>query len=324
MIFTYFDSSSRELILDTAKSQLSNMAGQTHINHQDCPAGSDTKKRLYITVTDDNTMVLAFCHHCSQRGAYRLSNLKGWPPKVGNENLAVVLSGGEDRPNALEEQESAEKYLWEKRVKHYWEDATPMWDMYKDNLTVFNGMNRLLYPLRYFSDKDLRTLADKNFYHMRATDQFVTIPRLGEEGLVGLDIRFPTASESSIKWKRILKGDSVTTTPGRMVIYNSQQRSNAVICEDLISAMKIDMSGYAAVAITGSTLSTDDCLKLSMLYDTVVVWLDNDSDYIASQATAICAKLNVFMEKVHIIRKPFKDPKHYSCDAIQEIIHNFS
>lgn len=42
---------------------------QIAVNHEDCPAGVDTKKRLYIKRTPD--AVLFYCHHCSQRGYYR-------------------------------------------------------------------------------------------------------------------------------------------------------------------------------------------------------------------------------------------------------------
>ena len=42
---------------------------QVHINHEDCPAGTDTKKRLYIKRTDKG--FVAYCHHCQGVG-YKL------------------------------------------------------------------------------------------------------------------------------------------------------------------------------------------------------------------------------------------------------------
>jgi DNA primase len=36
---------------------------QVNVNHADCPAGPDTKRRLYIKNT--GTRVLAYCHHCN-------------------------------------------------------------------------------------------------------------------------------------------------------------------------------------------------------------------------------------------------------------------
>jgi hypothetical protein len=43
--------------------------GQIHINHAECEAGTDTKKRLYIRRLDDGC-VLAHCHHCGKSGSY--------------------------------------------------------------------------------------------------------------------------------------------------------------------------------------------------------------------------------------------------------------
>lgn len=42
---------------------------QTNQNHQDCPAGMDTKKRLYIKRTSDGYQW--YCHHCAQGGFVR-------------------------------------------------------------------------------------------------------------------------------------------------------------------------------------------------------------------------------------------------------------
>lgn len=42
---------------------------QVHINHDECPAGVDSKRRLYIKRTSSNTVV-AFCHHCGGKGSH--------------------------------------------------------------------------------------------------------------------------------------------------------------------------------------------------------------------------------------------------------------
>ena len=64
-----------KLILANAPS---NMGEQIHINHVDCEAGLDKKKRLYIKRVEKG--LLAYCHHCNQSGfvpntnSERLSN----------------------------------------------------------------------------------------------------------------------------------------------------------------------------------------------------------------------------------------------------------
>lgn len=44
---------------------------QIHVNHKDCTAGSDTKRRLYLRRTSDGTTTLAYCHHCGEKGVLR-------------------------------------------------------------------------------------------------------------------------------------------------------------------------------------------------------------------------------------------------------------
>lgn len=41
---------------------------QVNINHEDCPAGIDTKARLYIKRTDGG--IVAHCHHCGKSGFF--------------------------------------------------------------------------------------------------------------------------------------------------------------------------------------------------------------------------------------------------------------
>lgn len=43
------------------------VGAQVHINHKNCPAGTDRKRRLYVKRLDSFTVV-AFCHHCGKRG----------------------------------------------------------------------------------------------------------------------------------------------------------------------------------------------------------------------------------------------------------------
>jgi len=45
---------------------------QIHVNHEDCPAGVDTKARLYIKRAPDGVMF--YCHHCGSKGYYRLKD----------------------------------------------------------------------------------------------------------------------------------------------------------------------------------------------------------------------------------------------------------
>lgn len=47
---------------------------QVHINHDGCPAGTDTKRRLYIKNT--GTAILAYCHHCNEHRVLKSVNTR--------------------------------------------------------------------------------------------------------------------------------------------------------------------------------------------------------------------------------------------------------
>ena len=52
--------------------------GQYRFNHEDCPAGTDTKRRLYIRVPEDNpAQRIAYCHNCQESGGARGKGLLG-------------------------------------------------------------------------------------------------------------------------------------------------------------------------------------------------------------------------------------------------------
>lgn len=55
------------------RDMLHGLATQIHVNHDDCPAGVDTKARLYIKRAPDGVMF--YCHHCGSKGYYRLKDV---------------------------------------------------------------------------------------------------------------------------------------------------------------------------------------------------------------------------------------------------------
>lgn len=56
-------------------------------NHDNCPSGEDTRRRLYVTRSDDNTGLKCYCHNCGQgtvinlRNAPKLRKLPSAAPK---------------------------------------------------------------------------------------------------------------------------------------------------------------------------------------------------------------------------------------------------
>jgi hypothetical protein len=81
-----------KILLDNAPSVVGQ---QIHINHIDCEAGVDTKRRLYIK--REATAIVAYCHHCNQKGFVkhgddRLSTWINKPAAAATSNTKPVIA----------------------------------------------------------------------------------------------------------------------------------------------------------------------------------------------------------------------------------------
>lgn len=296
----YFTKEEMRDIASIAKDQLHNKPGQININHEGCAAGTDTKRRLYIKITNTPSKLLAFCHHCNRRGVKPLSCL----PRVPITDSATVEWNSKADPSSVVLTD------WGKTASEY-HNAVPMADAMSIRLMA-------KFPLRFFNAEQIEGLRDRDYYGMRISGTtHVLIPRMGESGLLGVDKRSLEAGNlfdhtDMPKWKRTLAlAEDMQEVAGRLIIYNTTQSRCGVVVEDPISAMRIDLLGYGAIALTGSSLDVDDAFKLSLLFDRLVVWLDNDSNTIIHNATAAAMRLSMFTKyKVPVIAK-LSDPKSY-------------
>jgi hypothetical protein len=57
-------------------------------NHEGCPAGEDTRGRLYAKITEDRKLLLLHCFNCGKSGAVRYSAGLG-KPKEGTREAAM-------------------------------------------------------------------------------------------------------------------------------------------------------------------------------------------------------------------------------------------
>lgn len=62
----------KPLVEKTEQLKMLHVGGQLRYNHDDCPAGTDTRQRLYIKRTSDS--YIAFCHNCGNSGVLTVSN----------------------------------------------------------------------------------------------------------------------------------------------------------------------------------------------------------------------------------------------------------
>jgi hypothetical protein len=167
------------------------------------------------------------------------------------------------------------------------------------------------WPWAYFEDCWSQFLAVDGF-GIRATERWVTFPRGEADGVyTGFECRRRGKKELT----RSIHKDYKDTS--KLLIYNTTNSKIAIVCEDPISAMKVCLAGYAGVSLCGTHVAPDDAFKIAMLYDQIIVWLDNDKQDIVSKAIDNYNRFKLYNSKV-TINSSDKDPKKYSLPYIQE------
>lgn len=109
------------------------VGGMVHVDHLDCPAGKDTKRRLYIKVVDD--AVLFFCQHCGCKGVLR---------EHGKVLRASEIEARVDRAMTLPPHEKL-RYLirkeWTSDISEWSKEARLWWHSYgltQEEATEYN------------------------------------------------------------------------------------------------------------------------------------------------------------------------------------------
>jgi DNA primase len=87
--------------------------------------------------------------------------------------------------------------------------------------------------------------------------------------------------------------------------------------------MKVCLAGYSGVALCGTHLSSEDAFKLSMLYDSIIMWLDNDKPEVLAKANDNANKLRLYNNKVYT-NYTDTDPKKYTLDYIRSQVEGIS
>ena len=263
--------------------------GQEHtirINHENCAAGTDTKRRLYITKTAKGTL-LAYCHHCSGRAWKHSKNIPNIHATSKDDVLDPTASSGMVRP-----------YL-ERTFRHY-ERAGYIHD------------NPIFQP---FYDRLAKYEID--WTHCVEQEWLIGETINGECGYV-----YPITSNSAQVVTLYDNGAKSVSTLGDIVpyIYNPNDRNTLVICEDRLSGIKIAQAGYASCTLHGSKpMSLSDCHKLAIMYDEFAVWYDNDNALVCANAHRTHDTFRMLTDKVVLIDE-VADPKSKSEKDIFDLV----
>lgn len=295
----------RHTLVQIATDSLFPSRGNTvNINHEDCPAGNDTRRRLYVTITPEGTL-LGYCHNCGSKGWARL-------PKTGTvTNIHASLSDTEClTPDGV--------YSVRPGLRSF-----PFLNLFTDLKRVVMESDEALY------EKAFPTYPHVSFESM-ARDYWYT----AVHPLRGTCFIFPCFSNDEagnicyeggqVRFTDINKGTGKTKNPKCLSfgmvsphVINWKDHPTVVVVEDRISAVLIAELGYATCCMHGAkAMSSVTAHSLSMMFDQIVLWYDNDNDAVDQIAEASWKTLGLFTTNAYRLRLAL-DPKLYSKDEIR-------
>lgn len=256
--------------------------------HDGCLGGESTKRKLYITRKQDNTL-LAYCHRCGMRGFVRdpnhvtnihtdttkrhevLGDTQHWLNQAGVLRASSSISDVMRTPNGAK---PLNRWLESKHVDPVFAE--------KDGLLA--GYTRgghfwtIMYPC-YASglDKD---------------------DTLDEPRLTGLQVRY--FIEDYQMWP---EGHPKVKTFGHAGphLVNPNDSPVLYIVEDRISGIRIAQAGGAALVLHGCYVPrAEDAHACACMFDRVVVWLDNDNPKVVETAVQIQKVFSMFTDAVFV------------------------
>lgn len=266
---------------------------QLRFNHSDCEAGVDTKERLYVKAVD--TGWIAYCHHCSKSGFLRTSPYRVGP--VGDLHYPTEETRVfKDAPSKYKGdclicdplQFPVDQLLW--LYSYGFDDK----DIVYYNVKVSKVDGSIVIPKTYH-------LNDAYYVRRKFTDHF-------DRGPKALMYRDRT---QSFVWRHV------------SAKYLSQDKF--IICEDPISAMKLNKAGANSISLMGTNL-THDVKEFLLDINNVSVLLFLDPDTAGMKAALkIKRELQSIVDTVTIHNDPFlgRQPKETDMTILTDIVKEF-
>lgn len=282
--------------------------GQTvRINHTDCEAGEDTRRRLYLTRTHaDETQVIAYCHNCQQGGYHSDGHYKSYRDEKHRANIKdkCTLSDTVEEPPGLVPEITA------------WPTAAQSWAFTKGIYQTDADW----YHIKYDPSTDRVYLP--RWDHLDRTDD-------DRGALVGYQLR-SLHGYARPKYMTAQRKDAENFT----FIHPKQAECDyVVVVEDLVSAIHIiratEDEGQGAnlpgVFVNyGTRIDPRMMYTIAHGYKYAVIWLDNDNQHVDNQAKLMARTIAMYSDKISVARvDESSDPKHYEpieiCHILDEV-----
>ena len=260
----------------------------TRCNHEGCPAGEDTRGRLYFSrKVNPDKMVVWYCHNCAAGGAFTMSALGskvplGSAPKDSEQDMRHIIDVMERSIDITEGPRiTPEQYRWLQNsssevVSVYYKPGFVKWDPIDESL---------VFPIPTLDNEQLHwayPLAMQKRYHRPYGPKCIT-----------------TKANANVQVRRFL------SPPGSPVV-------PTVIVEDLLSGYRIAKdAGLNAYVLFGNHMDISEFVQHKELFKHgVCVWLDNDNDQVTRNAAAI-AKRASMLGLEYLLISELNEPKKY-------------
>lgn len=252
---------------------------QVNVNHEECPAGTDTKKRLYVKRVQNGTdnSYLFYCHHCGNRGSLKYHGLLRIE-EVAKDTTVTTRSSAVELLTALDNHRHGVFTIdfWSLDAKLWW---------YKYNL---DNDDVVRHCVQYNNVDDRLWL------------------KVADGLWQGRGFR-----DAAKKMKYYTVGD---ITASKVFVRNT--RSTVMLVEDVVSAYKCAKAGINVLPLLGTTLRSHH-LSLVKGYDRVIIYMDNDTAG-QKAAVNIYKELSPYSNDLDVIHdaqpkeRPLEELKHYS------------
>lgn len=265
-----------------------NINEQVNINHEHCPAGNDTKRRLYIRRTIDS--VLAYCHHCG--GHSVLKNNTRLTTSQIKERLINKYKAPTNDEVLLPADITYEQSEWPVAERTFIKQWFDWPDVMAYAIGYSPSLGRVIFP--YFQTGKCV------FWQGRDVPQ-----------------------RTGLKW---LTASSAQKPLG--VYWPPMVSNTIVIVEDVISALHLSNScGVNAMCLYGTSMGDHqlEWLVEAGCFSTVIVWLDNDHAgqeaklSLAQRLAAVCPRST----SIHTTNVMTPQPKNLPTDALTHVLARF-
>ena len=283
------------------------------VNHNDCPAGEDIRRRLYITRPQaDPGVVVGYCHNC-QEGGYLHTGGHDSYRKNRHDKMPV------DQRDVVSERVDAPPGMLDKILD--WPLLARAW-AYQSKLN-----NDLIhaYGIQYDPSSDRVYLPQ---YHWHKISEGSTPYKWTHGDLNGYQLRNVDPRSTKAKYYTITAKDE----PGFSIMGSSKntnpitRSTGAIIVEDLCSGIAVvhAMSGGSTdfhVLVNYGVKVNLQTMHCASKFDSVIVWLDNDNKHVKTQADDMARTISMINSKCKVeVVTGASDPKHYGPSTIAEII----